>query len=158
MTKKCNAKFFCRARPLITVACLLLIPVGPLAAGIFKWVDDNGKVHYGDRPGGADAEPVQVNTTPPADSARQKRNQRRDKLLKIYQEERSERKGIAEKQRAASKKRKANCAKARNIAGAYDGVGRIYDEGENGERAYLDEAAVSAEKQRALQAVADWCD
>jgi hypothetical protein len=37
----------------LTVACALLAVSWPAAAQVYKWTDENGKVHYGDKPQGA---------------------------------------------------------------------------------------------------------
>jgi Domain of unknown function (DUF4124) len=42
------------ALTLLTIACALLAVSGPAAAQVYKWTDENGKVHYGvdcDKPG-----------------------------------------------------------------------------------------------------------
>ena len=36
-------------------ACALFTVSGPAAAQVYKWTDENGKVHYGDKPQGAKA-------------------------------------------------------------------------------------------------------
>ena len=43
------------ALTLLTIACALLAVSGPAAAQVYKWTDENGKVHYGDKPQGAKA-------------------------------------------------------------------------------------------------------
>lgn len=43
------------ALTLLTSACALLALSGPAAAQVYKWTDENGKVHYGDKPQGAKA-------------------------------------------------------------------------------------------------------
>lgn len=39
----------------LTIACALLALSWPAAAQVYKWTDENGKVHYGDKPQGARA-------------------------------------------------------------------------------------------------------
>jgi hypothetical protein len=43
------------ALKLLTTAFALLAASGPAAAQVYKWTDENGKVHYGDKPQGAKA-------------------------------------------------------------------------------------------------------
>lgn len=38
-----------------TSVCALLAVAGPAAAQVYKWTDESGKVHYGDKPQGAKA-------------------------------------------------------------------------------------------------------
>ena len=44
----------------IITACLCLLVQTPSFAGVYKWVDENGQVHYGEQPVGADAEKVKI--------------------------------------------------------------------------------------------------
>ena len=44
----------------IITACLCLLIQTPSFAGVYKWVDENGQVHYGEQPVGADAEKVKI--------------------------------------------------------------------------------------------------
>ncbi len=44
---------------------LLLLMVSPVSAGIYKWTDEQGKVHYGSqRPADAAAERLKINADP----------------------------------------------------------------------------------------------
>ena len=43
------------ALTLLISACALLAVSGPAAAQVYKWTDENGRVHYGDKPQGAKA-------------------------------------------------------------------------------------------------------
>ena len=63
------------------------------AGGIYKWVDEAGKVHYGDRPpAGDDSETVQVEREDPAaEAAAQERNSNQKRLLEVMEVERKER-------------------------------------------------------------------
>lgn len=40
-------------RPIVLAACVLAAVSGPAGAQVYKWTDENGKVHYGDKPQGA---------------------------------------------------------------------------------------------------------
>jgi Domain of unknown function (DUF4124) len=50
----------------LTVACALLAVSSPAVAQVYKWTDENGKVHYGDKPQGAKAA---TTIAPPASGA-----------------------------------------------------------------------------------------
>jgi glutaredoxin len=48
----------------------LLLAMGAAQAGeVYRWVDKNGNVHYGDVPVDEDAEKVKITAPPPADAA-----------------------------------------------------------------------------------------
>lgn len=44
----------------IIASCLCLLIQIPAQAGVYKWVDENGQVQYGDQPVNADAEKVTI--------------------------------------------------------------------------------------------------
>jgi len=54
----CNKRLF---SSIITAAFCLLVQL-PSYAGVYKWVDDSGQVHYSEQPGNNDAEKVNIRT------------------------------------------------------------------------------------------------
>ena len=44
----------------IITACFCLLIQSPSLAGVYKWLDENGQVHYGERPMNADAERIKI--------------------------------------------------------------------------------------------------
>ena len=44
----------------ITTVCLCLLIQSPILAGVYKWTDENGQVHYGEQPAGTDAEQIKI--------------------------------------------------------------------------------------------------
>ena len=62
----CNKRYRNLSLPLLSAACLLLstglLPSVSHATGVYKWVDDQGQVHYGERPEGQEAEKMTIRT------------------------------------------------------------------------------------------------
>ena len=56
-----------------------------MAADAYKWVDEEGKVHYGDQRGAGAAESVRLKASPASDSAYEARQLRQQKLLEPMQ-------------------------------------------------------------------------
>ena len=125
---------------LVTLLALALNVV-PALAEVYRWVDENGEVHFGDRPpksATADAEKIRVQTTPSADPHTAERRARAEKLSEAYAEDR---KALAKSRadaKAEAKKRKQACAQARKELSDLENANFIYVEGENGERDVLD--------------------
>ncbi len=76
----------------IGIAIVLLVAGLSAHAAIYKWTDNKGHVHYGDKPGGAsNAEQLNVDTSNtgimPDDASRDEKRQR---LLDAIQEDRQE--------------------------------------------------------------------
>ena len=109
-------------------------------AGVYRWVDDQGRVHFGDRPESEAASEVKIriepqSSPPAADEAERSRHRRR--LLEIYQEDREARKEAARKQKEERTKRAAECARARDKLAQLSSAGSLYNKGPDGGRRYL---------------------
>ncbi len=84
-----------------------------LSAQVYKWVDENGKTHYSDKPQGENAKAIRLEKTPALDSDHDSRVEKQRRLLEVMAEERQETKQLAAQRAAEKLKREANCAKAR---------------------------------------------
>ena len=88
------------------------------AAEIYKWVDENGKVHYGDHPTAQAAEKIIIHKSANADANYQNELEKQTRLLEIYTEERQEQQQLQEKIREDNATRDRNCNLAKkNLAG-----------------------------------------
>ncbi|MCF6355734.1 MAG: DUF4124 domain-containing protein [Candidatus Polarisedimenticolaceae bacterium] len=119
---------------------LIITTAGSAGAAVYKWVDGEGNVHFGDRPTSAQAQQLQLkkglqpatSTTPDA----AQRQITRQRLLEIYQQEREEKKAAKKRRREDAKKRAQQCADARDKLQQYERY-RLYKNLPNGEREYL---------------------
>jgi Skp family chaperone for outer membrane proteins len=55
-----------RAQALAILTAAILLQAGQVNAEIYKWVDENGQVHYSDRAGAPAADKVKVQAAPPS--------------------------------------------------------------------------------------------
>ena len=143
--------------PVVTTILVCLFCTQAWAAGIYKWVDEKGDVHYSDKPEHTKSEVIRVEPAPAPDPAALKQRRRRDKLLRVYAEERDEKKKIAAAERAAADKRKRNCETARKRQTDYDNAGYIYDVDADGNRRILTDNEHTAARQQTREDVAEWC-
>ncbi|MCU7828695.1 MAG: DUF4124 domain-containing protein [Candidatus Thiodiazotropha sp. (ex Myrtea sp. 'scaly one' KF741663)] len=125
--------------------CLLLLCLTALQAdaAVYKWTDENGRVHFSDRPVHEAAEEKKIRATPKGASSQglpQDRKERRQRMLDVYERERGEKKEAAAKAKEARKERKRKCLNARARYDEYNSAGGIYDYLESGERKFLDKA------------------
>lgn len=141
-------------------ALMAVLLLGPQAAArdVYKWVDANGKVHYGDRPDAAAAEKLEVRTAEPAaDENAAARDEKTRRLLKQFEQERAE---DAEAQaRIAEEKamRRENCLKARDLLEKYRNASYLYEDGQGKDHRVLTKEE-RAEAEAAAQKEADkWC-
>ena len=77
----------------------------------FKWIDDNGKIVYGDKPATVDAEKIKIKKSPTTDSHYQERNKKQQKLLDVMQEERDEKIALKKEALQKEEKQKNQCSK-----------------------------------------------
>lgn len=142
---------------------VLLLAAAPLwaAGGVYKWVDDKGRVHYGERPpSSSSAQEMQIKETPSQgvgvdDPARTDQQQR---LLRAFEEERAQKEEAQQKSKAEQAERARNCGKARDRLARYQRSGVIYDIDQQGNRRILNDAEREATMREAEAAVRHWCD
>lgn len=137
----------------------LLLCCVPLAQGeVYRWVDEQGQVHYGDVP--QDSQAYQLRTlpqtqAPPTETQRMEKTRR---LLRAYEAERQQQREAQRKQQEQQAKRKRDCIRARDGLRAYKESGNIYRLDEAGQRVYFSEPERQALLQRYRKAVSDHCD
>jgi hypothetical protein len=130
------------------------------AGDIYKWVDEDGHVHYGDKPVGAQSERMAIQSTPtdPARIAAQAqalataRMEAREAEATAAAEEPSE-----EALRAMALERREACEKARADMQRMVSARHLYREDDSGERIYLDEVEMQAARERAENQVSEFC-
>ena len=137
---------------LVVLACLL--PTGAGAgAEVFKWSDDEGKIHYGDRPPyEGDVETVRT-PPPPSDSAVLQSRSRLDHLRsEVYESEkvRENEKKTAAREREARERR---CLEARYQLRVAEFEGPVFRGDERGERVYLADDARAAKREHAQKLI-----
>lgn len=140
---------------------IILLAMAPLHAGqVYKWVDEQGNVHFGDRPHGQAAETVRVRPPPasalatPNQGSRQEKTQ---KLLRAWDEERREKDDKKAKVAAENEEAKRRCHDARDELRGMDAGKRYYNLDQQGERQYLNETELKQRRARWQAEVDRWC-
>ena len=142
------------------VLLLLWLVYVPIAAGaVFKWVDEDGRVHYGDRPETQRAAPVQIRPGPsgPAPAAPANRAERQRRLTDSMESERLRRLESRQKAEAEKADRARRCNWARDRMRRYESAGFLYDLDSGGERRVLGDDERRRAMHRARQEVERWC-
>lgn len=154
------------------VLCLLATPVW---ADMYKWTDEDGKIHYSDQPPPtaitksetikaakppasqappADAPPTatgQPGATAPKSASDQEMEFRRRRLQQAELEAKTQ------KDAQAAEEKKRNCQRATAQVQAYERGGRITRYGPNGEQLYLTDGEVQTELSNARKSADSWC-
>jgi hypothetical protein len=126
------------------VATLLAAPAS--LAALYKWLDENGRVVYGDTPpAGAKADRISA-SAPPADPGAVRDMASKDAELKKRQQQRAEDATKADKDQADLVRKRAQCQQARNNILTLRNGGNVYRYNEKGERVFFE----AADRERAI--------
>lgn len=130
-------------------------------AQVYKWVDEKGRTHYGERPPEGVKSTEVARPTPPSDPARagapedwrrKLQEARRDKAQREQEAESASRREAQERLQAERR-----CRNARIALDRLDNVHNLYKYNDKGERVYLTDAEREPEKARARREVQEHC-
>jgi len=124
---------------LLFLLFLLTTPI--VQAGTYRWVDENGQTHFGDRPPtNAASDEVELKApAPSSDAAARERRQRMNEFLEQSQRERAERNEAEAKLEAKAAKHEARCEALRARLKYLKSVSGIYRLNSEGERVFVDD-------------------
>lgn len=146
---------------LLALAGLLIVT--NIQAEVYRWVDQQGKVHYSDRLDRGGAQRFEI-SEPDSELDRMERENmeaeqkvQRQRLLDAYREEREDEMLDRLKTEAEERQRAIKCAQARKQLSAYESS-RLYRPQQGGGRYYLSSDERRQELDSARAAVSYWCD
>lgn len=148
-----------------TASMLALIAANLSFAGdIYKWTDDDGNVHYQDRPVGENPERVAI-VSQRTDPARIQANAQARVVAREAEAETAAATAAAaaaagpteEELRAEADQRAEQCATYKARMQKFVTSRRLYREDENGERVYLDDSEALAARERVENQIAEFC-
>ena len=134
---------------------------GALAGEIYKYVDEDGNVQYGDRPTGASGEErMAIVYTGTSSSSLDSQSKRHEAYMAEREERRVARQEQAEADEQAAidrEQRAAKCQESRSTLERYLQSNRLYRQDESGEREYLDEAQILEARQKVEDRIKEYC-
>jgi len=146
----------------VTLLLFLMLPL-VAQAGVYKWIDDNGKVHYGDNPVASQPN-VEVKIDDAAtipsfggDDDQMSREEKRERLLQSMQEDRLEKKEQREQQKADKEHNRQKCNRYRDQMRHYERAGALYKLDKNGERAYMSDSERTRATRRLQANIRKYC-
>jgi hypothetical protein len=151
-----------RKRTALTLAvAALAFATGVQANEIYKWTDEDGNVHYEDRPSGAPTEErLALNYARTNSGAVQQRVAARHERQASRAEAKSQAEAAereAAENAAAAEDRKQACERARARLETYLQSPRLYRTDANGERVYLDDEQRQEARRKAEEQVTEFC-
>ena len=142
-------------KELIALIILAFSPCLAAHADIWKWVDEDGNVHFGDMPAPKYTENAELvkythekRSTSPSGKDQASATLGKD----INREE------TPAEDRKREDAQAYYCNQAKEIYRSYVGATKLYRTSENGRREYLSEQEASAALANAEASVAEWCD
>lgn len=141
----------------IVVMLLLLGCAVASAAGVYKWVDENGKVHYGDQPGHSSAREIILPVAPAPDENQRAHEQKQKKLLQVFEEERQEKREQEAKAKVEAQKREQECTSAKARLKSYEQAGELTTKDTHDKVPTLSKSEYKQAVEDAKQAVEHWC-
>jgi len=140
----------------------------PASADLYKWTDENGKVHYSDQPPPDDAKQTQTlkesksaAAAPDAASAKPaaaaKTPAEQEMEFRKRRLEAAEAEAKAKKEAEATEEKKRNCERANAQVASLQRGGRITRPGPNGEQIYMSDEEIAKELVNARRVADSWC-
>jgi len=138
---------------LVAMCSLLTLPV---EAEIHRCTGADGSMIFSDVPCGEEATVFKpLKPANPAESSL--RNDRRDRLLRAFEEERQLEREQAAEEKAERTRRARKCAQAKDDLRVMKQAGRMYDLDDDGNRVYLSDAQRAEALRDGRAAVDHWC-
>ena len=141
-------------------AFILLLILYPLLtqADIYRWVDEQGNVHYGDRPAhDTDAEALELEERSVNTDIGEDRQEYRDRLLEAMQEDREAIRDERQRQAAEKRERAARCASLKERYRRIRGASGIYRTDKDGQRNYMSADKRAQYEQRHRELMRRYC-
>ncbi len=143
MQKSKISYFIVVGLPLFFIVATSILTASGVNAEVYKWTDENGKIHYSDKPLDTKSQKVQIKNQPSKEQVLEAKRRQRSiithqrKVQEIANDEAKDKKRMADKLDAEEKKRLAFCANATSQIRLM-GRGHVtYTKSEDGSRTYL---------------------
>lgn len=136
----------------------LVVMTSVAQAGVYKWTDEQGRVHYGDKPTST-ADEVKINNQRGSGQADQPASRRelQQRFLRAREEERKEKQQERNKKKQKIAEAKQKCVQAKKQYDKYHHAGSIYVKGKDGEREHLSFKERDAYEKLLASKVKKWC-
>jgi len=132
------------------LASVSLLLVVNAQAEVYRWVDDDGRVHFGDQAPQSDQ--VEALDLPQSEAPKPTQSdeafadaqrQRQQRITQVLEDERLAKEKIRADEQAKIEKRKKQCAKFSKRLSYYEPGTQFFEENDDGSRRYMSEAESS---------------
>ncbi len=141
---------------------ILMLCVTPVHAELYKWVDEQGKVHYSDQPAGGKTKSeskLNIPNQSPASASPEgaKTWQEKDLEFKKRQASAAEKAAKDQKEAQEAKTKQENCEKAKLNQAQLESIAPVYTFDPTTGRRYLNDSQRTEAIASAKKSVAEWC-
>ena len=143
----------------LTLFIVMLLITSSADAGFYKWTDENGRVHYSDKPvDESKSTEIIVDTESKSGITNSSSDvKERNRMSRELENDRKERTENREKRHAAQKKQQKRCSWAKDDLRRYQSAGSIYKLNKKGERVYYSKKDRSEREKRLKKKIAKEC-
>lgn len=147
---------------LALASALVMTPALAQQAAVYKWTDEHGVPHYSDQPpANAESETLPIRyrrTDKTAVQNRLKADEASQAAGNLREEQEEAEEDAAATQREKDlEQRAATCKQARERVTTYNQAQKLYKPGPNGDRIYLTDEELDAERADAQRVMEEWC-
>ncbi len=139
----------------------LMVALVAAATDAYRWTDEHGQVHYGQRPPPQGAKRLDIPSTeaPPGakDADAEKRRARQRRLLDAYTYEREQDEARREREEQRVRELAQECQRVQRYWRRLTYSGPVYIKGDDGERRYLNDQQRADEMERLRPAYRQAC-
>ena len=148
-----------RKMMILCTTAALVFSGGALSGEIYKWTDEDGNVHYEDRPTSAQVELIAFSNNTDNSAVRASIDARRanEVARADARSKRDEDAQAAADEQLAVAERAEKCHESRTRMEAYLTARRLYKEGDAGERVYLDDSQIMDARSEAQEDIQKYC-
>jgi hypothetical protein len=141
------------------IGICLVVLTAPVQAEVYKWLDENGRVHYGDRPDSKNADEIRIKDQYGSGQSDQpaSRYEMQQRFLRAREEERNEKKRARAEAKRKQSEMKYKCEKAKKEYNKYHHAGSVYVKGKDGKREYLSSREREEYEKSLATKVKKWC-
>ena len=153
-------QFFSVTRTVGAVIVWASICLTPAAAGeIYRWTDENGNVHYTDKPIGESSEIVDIQSRATSPETVQRENRNWQQELERRQAQQAEKPAKPSREQVAAKREadQESCEIYRERLNTFHWSHRLFREDENGERTYLTSEEIDDARTKLQEKVDRFC-
>lgn len=138
---------------------LVGLAISPASAGLYKWTDATGKIHYSDLP--PSTKHTSLKGSSPAQAATATEATRtldsQDQAYKKRKADADTARAKADKDAEIARNKRENCDKARKNLETLQNTSRVYSTNAAGQRVYMDDSARANAEASSRKAISEFC-